>query len=366
MAARVAGTLRRAGCDPVVFVGGEPAVLDPPRRRRRRRHWLPAKVRSAGSSRRSTCARTTPIAWSIVSCDLPFLTRSRCGRCSTARRSCGGWPGVDVVVGAIESTCNRCARSGDRARRPACERHSNAGCDRSSVCSTSSTPWRCRVSMPTVRNINTLDDLGSASLTPVAYGEITVGELAGARRRGPDRSTSASPMSGPTATFRGRSTCRSAPCPTARLVRRHADVRHLQVGWSQRSCLRVRRRPGTRHGQRGRRHARLGGRGLRHAERGDADGLTAPRGGRANGSTTVDRPAGGARRRSSTRCSRVDRYALDTEFHRERTYFPKLALIQVAWHDATRSAASRWRSIDPLTVDVRAFAPLFDVRRRSA
>ena len=26
-----------------------------------------------------------------------------------------------------------------------------------------------------------------------------------------------------------------------------------------------------------------------------------------------------------------DRIALDTEFHREKTYFPRLALIQLAW-----------------------------------
>ena len=24
-------------------------------------------------------------------------------------------------------------------------------------------------------------------------------------------------------------------------------------------------------------------------------------------------------------------YALDTEFHREKTYFPELALVQIAW-----------------------------------
>ncbi len=30
----------------------------------------------------------------------------------------------------------------------------------------------------------------------------------------------------------------------------------------------------------------------------------------------------------------VDRYALDTEFHRERTYFPQVALVQIAWFEA--------------------------------
>lgn len=39
-------------------------------------------------------------------------------------------------------------------------------------------------------------------------------------------------------------------------------------------------------------------------------------------------------------------YALDTEFHRERTYFPKLALVQLAWGD-------RVVLVDPLHVDVR-------------
>jgi ribonuclease D len=53
------------------------------------------------------------------------------------------------------------------------------------------------------------------------------------------------------------------------------------------------------------------------------------------------------------------RYALDTEFHRERTYFPKLALIQVAWLDAAAPGGQRVALIDPLTVDVRSFGPLF-------
>lgn len=46
-----------------------------------------------------------------------------------------------------------------------------------------------------------------------------------------------------------------------------------------------------------------------------------------------------------------ERFAIDTEFHRERTYFPQLALIQIAWPD-------NLVLIDPLAVDV---APLAQV-----
>ena len=49
----------------------------------------------------------------------------------------------------------------------------------------------------------------------------------------------------------------------------------------------------------------------------------------------------------------VDVYALDTEFHRERTYYPQLALVQVAWGD-------RVALIDPLAVDVRGLGRLFE------
>jgi ribonuclease D len=46
-------------------------------------------------------------------------------------------------------------------------------------------------------------------------------------------------------------------------------------------------------------------------------------------------------------------YAFDTEFHTERTYWPKLALIQLAWAD-------RIALIDPLAVDPTPLARLFD------
>ncbi|HTT89581.1 MAG TPA: HRDC domain-containing protein [Acidimicrobiales bacterium] len=43
-------------------------------------------------------------------------------------------------------------------------------------------------------------------------------------------------------------------------------------------------------------------------------------------------------------------FALDTEFHRERTYWPRLALVQVAWRNSPRDQA-RVALIDPLAVD---------------
>lgn len=47
------------------------------------------------------------------------------------------------------------------------------------------------------------------------------------------------------------------------------------------------------------------------------------------------------------------RYAIDTEFHRERTYYPALALVQIAWDD-------QLVLIDPLALDITALRPLFE------
>lgn len=48
-----------------------------------------------------------------------------------------------------------------------------------------------------------------------------------------------------------------------------------------------------------------------------------------------------------------DRYAIDTEFHRERTYFPHVALVQIA--DSEGIAL-----VDALAVDLRPFAKVLD------
>ncbi len=47
------------------------------------------------------------------------------------------------------------------------------------------------------------------------------------------------------------------------------------------------------------------------------------------------------------------RYAIDTEFHRERTYYPSLALVQLGWGDELVL-------IDPLAVDPKVLRPLFE------
>ncbi len=49
----------------------------------------------------------------------------------------------------------------------------------------------------------------------------------------------------------------------------------------------------------------------------------------------------------------ADRYAIDTEFHRERTYFPQVALIQLAWDGGLVL-------IDPLEVNLKPLAALLE------
>jgi len=46
--------------------------------------------------------------------------------------------------------------------------------------------------------------------------------------------------------------------------------------------------------------------------------------------------------------------AIDTEFHREGTYFPKVALIQIAWSDDNVAL------LDPLSCDLQIFSELFE------
>jgi ribonuclease D len=53
----------------------------------------------------------------------------------------------------------------------------------------------------------------------------------------------------------------------------------------------------------------------------------------------------------------VDRYALDTEFHRERTYWPSLALVQLAWPDGPAGPAGV-ALVDPLAVDPKPLGRL--------
>jgi ribonuclease D len=54
--------------------------------------------------------------------------------------------------------------------------------------------------------------------------------------------------------------------------------------------------------------------------------------------------------------SSATRIAVDTEFHRERTYYPRLALMQFAWESPAGQSVAL---VDPLACDVRALIDLF-------
>ena len=56
----------------------------------------------------------------------------------------------------------------------------------------------------------------------------------------------------------------------------------------------------------------------------------------------------------------VEAYALDTEFHRERTYFPRLALMQFAWRESDRTEIAL---VDPLRCDVTVLSELLSSDR---
>lgn len=52
-----------------------------------------------------------------------------------------------------------------------------------------------------------------------------------------------------------------------------------------------------------------------------------------------------------------ERYAVDTEFHREKSYWPKVALLQFGWATDEGDGIAL---VDPLAVDLTALAPLFE------
>lgn len=56
----------------------------------------------------------------------------------------------------------------------------------------------------------------------------------------------------------------------------------------------------------------------------------------------------------------ASRIAVDTEFHRERTYYPRLALMQFAWESSGQQHVAL---VDPLACDVKALVDLFRSER---
>lgn len=53
----------------------------------------------------------------------------------------------------------------------------------------------------------------------------------------------------------------------------------------------------------------------------------------------------------------VERFAVDTEFHRERSYYPRLALVQIAWGEG---ADHQIALVDPLALDFSGFRKILE------
>ena len=129
-------------------------------------------------------------------------------------------------------------------------------------------------------------------------------------------------------------------------VRRHG-VRHLRQGRSQPPGRRVLPGPGHRRRERRGRHDRLDRRG--------------PAGLDGDGAVTPAPAPSGYRWVDSQRefdafldaAADADAFALDTEFHRERTYYARLALLQL-------TAGDDIVLVDPLAVDVGPLRRLLD------
>ncbi|MGO9878747.1 MAG: ribonuclease D [Acidimicrobiales bacterium] len=116
------------------------------------------------------------------------------------------------------------------------------------------------------------------------------------------------------------------------------------------------------------RNGRASGAGFRRSEGSDGSGAeTLPPawiGGPVGGSgTVVRRPAGvgdyrwigdeAAFETLLDELASCEVYGLDTEFHRERTYFPHLALLQLSWEGGIAL-------VDPLAIDISSFARVLD------
>lgn len=153
MGARMVGTLRLAGCDPVVFVGGAPGPLVP----------LGADVVADIAPGEGPLGGVVTALEHfahiadhvvVVSCDMPFLTAVDLDPL-VAR---AGVAGVDVVVGRSSRPQPLCAvwstGAADRVRA-AFDRGTRSMHGVLDELDTEDV----RVSMEAVRNINTLDDL---------------------------------------------------------------------------------------------------------------------------------------------------------------------------------------------------------------